>query len=262
MPTLILPTRYTPDSVTLWRAALAVGWSAERLQSWVPPERLRGQECVVYGEPLFAATIVEALGLALLEPPLDWLTTLPSAYLTRQVRFTTLGEARTITERTFIKPADDKCFPAKVYESGAELAAVSAELPESLPVLVSEAVQWEVEYRSFVLHGQVATLSPYLRDGELVQTEEGDWPAPLAERQQAWEYASHLLQNPAIQLPPAVVLDVGRIAGADWAVIEANPTCSAGIYGCNPSLVLAVLQRACVRKGVLTTDDFRWVIKR
>jgi hypothetical protein len=31
MPMLMLPPRYTPDSIALWEAATAAGWDVERL---------------------------------------------------------------------------------------------------------------------------------------------------------------------------------------------------------------------------------------
>lgn len=52
MPTLVLPPRYTPDSIALASAAAEQGWSVERLSSWRPPAWLAGEEVVLYGEPL------------------------------------------------------------------------------------------------------------------------------------------------------------------------------------------------------------------
>lgn len=262
MPILILPTRYTPDTIALWKAALGLGWTAERLQSWQPPQAWKEREPVIYGEPLFAATVAKALGLALLEPPLDWLISLPNDSLNRQVRFMTLGEAKSIAGRAFIKPADDKCFPAQVYDSGTELAATAEGQPDVLPCLVAEPVLWDVEYRCIVLERRVVTLSPYLRGGELVETPEGDWPAPPVEAQEASEFAMAVLGDPAVRLPPAAVMDVGMMAGKGWSVVEANPTWSSGIYGCDATQVLAVLQRACIPQEKLTTDERHWILDR
>ena len=39
-PILILPPRYTPDSIALWKAATAAGWRVERLPDWRVPEWL------------------------------------------------------------------------------------------------------------------------------------------------------------------------------------------------------------------------------
>ena len=39
LPTLVLPARYSSDSIRLWRAEVAAGWDTERLPGWKVPER-------------------------------------------------------------------------------------------------------------------------------------------------------------------------------------------------------------------------------
>lgn len=258
MPTLVLPPRYTPDSIILAKAASAQGWSVERLASWRPPEWLASEEVVLYGEPLFAAVVAEPLGLALLGPPPDWLAHLPEELRLRRVRYTTLGEARSLDHPTFIKPAEDKCFPAQVYQSGAELPKIDL-LAETTPVLSSEPVEWTVEWRCFVRDGRVQTSSPYWRNGELAQAADGSWPAPTHERDEALAFAAQVLGHAQVSLPPAVVLDVGHIRGKGWAVVEANAACGSGIYGCEPASVLRVVERACLYRTRLGEEDRKWV---
>src|SRR5207302_388924 len=85
-------------------------------------------------------------------------------------------EARGMPGPLFVKPAEEKCFPARVYAAGHELPGDDV-LPGSTPVLVSEPVDWELDVRTFALDGQVLTLSPYWREGRLAQAEDGSWPA-------------------------------------------------------------------------------------
>jgi len=122
----------------------------------------------------------------------------------------TLGEARHLPERAFYKPSDDKCFQAKVYDSGAQLpqAGDRGALPPEVPVLVSEIVQWDLEFRSFLLEGKVATLSPYLRRGERVETAEGEFVATDEEFADAEEFATKVASEARATLPPGVVVDV------------------------------------------------------
>jgi hypothetical protein len=40
------------------------------------------------------------------------------------------------------------------------------------------------------------------------------------------------------------VVDVGRVAGRGWAVVEANPAWGSGLYGCDAARVLPVLRGA------------------
>lgn len=259
MPTLVLPPRFTPDTIAVGHAAVAIGWAVERLPSWRVPEWLRGRDVVLYGEPLFAAVVADELGLALLEPPFDWLPMLAAEYRQRQVRFATLEEARQLQQPAFVKPADDKCFVAAVFSSGQQLPGEDV-LPSATPILIAEPVQWEVEFRCFVLERQVATLSPYLRLGELAQSSDGIWSDDRTE--QARVFAQGVVSDNSVDLPPAVVMDVGIINGRGWAVIEANAAWGSGIYGCDPAEVLRVVRRACLRRDQVSTADQRWVVVR
>jgi len=260
MPTLVLPPRYTEDSISLRKAAIEAGWDVERLQGWRAPEWLRHADPVLYGEPLFAAVVADTLDLALLEPPFNWLTTVSGELLKRDVRFMTLAEARR-EGHSFIKPADDKCFAARIYESGSGLPG-SDVLPDATPVLVSEPVRWSVEFRCFVLEDQLVNVSPYLRDGELCRADDGSWPASDEERQQAVEFLCSVLADDSVSLPPTVVVDIGVIPHRGWAILEANAAWGSGIYGCDPAGVLDVVRRACLKREDLSEDDLKWLQER
>ena len=252
MPTLILPPRYTPDSIALWRAAIQLGWDVERLQSWRVPACLGDRDPVVYGEPIFGEAIAQALSLALLEPSPQWLTELPTIYLQRHIHYATLGDARADNQTAFIKPVRDKCFLAKVYQSGDELPAGDI-LPDSTPVLISEPVLWEVEFRFFVRDRTIATSSPYCRYGSLAQSDDESWSASKQESEDARDFCNTVLGDRSISLPDAVVIDVGKIVDKGWAVVEANSAWASGIYGCDPTLVLSVIQRACFQRDRLAS---------
>ncbi|QEH38460.1 hypothetical protein OJF2_70630 [Aquisphaera giovannonii] len=241
MPTLILTPRFTADSQSLWRAAVSLGWGVERLASWRVPESLLAvSEPVLYLEGLFGPTLAEQFGLRLLEPPVDWLPRLPEDFRRRQVSLTTLREARANPEPAFVKPPNDKSFPARTY--------VGDELPdgyeEDSPVLVAEVVAWEKEFRCFVLDRQPRTLSVYLRGGEL-QRDKG-FEASGEELGEAEKFVRTVLSDPRVDLPRTAVLDVGVIAGRGWAVVEQNAAWGAGIYGCDAVSVLEVLRHASV----------------
>lgn len=242
MTTLILPPRYSDDSNTLWRASIALGWNIERLQSWRVPEDFRpSAEVAIYGESLWANFVAEQLGLKLYEPPLDWLAGLPPELLGRKIEFCTLEEARDKPLPAFVKPAGEKSFQARVYRSAAELLPDEGE-QESVPVLVSEIVEWEVEYRCFVLNGHVETISSYWRGDTSTRDEEGFYPAPPDELEAAHEFAARVMKASTRGFGDmGVVVDVGRIRDFGWAVIEANPAYGAGLYGCDPQKVLNVI---------------------
>jgi hypothetical protein len=69
---------------------------------------------------------------------------------------------------------------------------------------------------------------------------------------------TQLLADSRVGLPPACVVDVGRIAGRGWAVIEANSVWGAGIYGCDPVAVLEALSLAVMPRAELTPEDAAW----
>ncbi len=242
MPTLILTPRFTEDSQALWRTAGQLGWRVERLVTWRVPDDLRSvSEPVLYLESLFGPTLAEQFGLRLLEPAIDWLPRLPEQFRKRRVSLMKLREARALTEPAFMKPPNDKSFPARVY-TGADLPSG---YDEDSPILVAEVVRWEVEFRCFVLDRRPETLSIYLRSGEL-QRDEG-FAATPAELAEAERFVSDVLADPSVDLPRAAVLDVGIIADRGWAVVEQNSAWGSGIYGCDPEKVLKVLQHAAVR---------------
>ena len=239
MPTLILGPRHTEDGQRLWRAAGEAGWRVERLASWRIPDDLRGvPEPVVYAEALFAPTLAAELGLTLAEPPTDWLVTLPEEYRKRVVTLTTVGDARADPEPRFVKPPNDKSFPAAV-RTGPEIPDW---VPAGDPVLVQEVVAWEVEYRCFVLDRRVTTFSVYLRDGVL-QKDAGFASSP-AEDAELMDFAGRLLADDRVSFPRAVVLDCGVVRGRGWAAVELNAAWGSGVYGCDPAAVLEVLRHA------------------
>jgi hypothetical protein len=152
MPTLILPPRYTEASQALWKAAGSIGWTVERLTSWRVPDHLRElPDPVFYGEALFGPSLAEQLGLQLLNPPEDWLVRLAMPYKLRQISLTTLGRAKQNAQAAFVKPSNDKSFPAGVY-TGPELPS---EYADEMSVLVSEVVTWEREFRCFILEREL-----------------------------------------------------------------------------------------------------------
>ena len=258
MPTLVLSHRYSPDSNALFAAALAAGWDVERLRSFRCPEGLASRDPVFYGETILADAIAGDLGIMLLEPTDSFLPRLPQHHRRREVRLTTLADALTIRESAFVKPTDEKCFPARVYADGTAIQPDPV-LPPDLPVLVSEPVVFEVEFRFFVLERQVAALSPYIRGGEIARNAAGDWEAEPAEVEAATASILAMLGDTEVDLPPAVVVDVGRMSGRGWGVVEANAAWASGLCGCDPARVLPVLRRAAVARSMMSEADSRWV---
>ena len=116
MPTLIVPDRRNTDIQALRDAALRLGWEAETLPYRLP-EHFAPKEPVLYGDALFCDLMAAQLGVCLIEPSDDFLVRLPDAWRQREVQLTTLAEAQLWKNGpVFIKPANDKSFPAAVYD--------------------------------------------------------------------------------------------------------------------------------------------------
>ncbi len=241
MTTLLLSSRHTEDNQALWRAAVQRGWTVERVHG-IGVREIEDEEIVLYVEGLFAPTIANSLGMRLLDLDEDWLVRLPHEYRKRNVSITTLGEARRLTIPAFVKPPNEKLFPAKVHATGESLPVG---YDDDMKVLVAEPVEWEVEFRCFVLEGAVRTLSPYLRSSRLAKLD--GYSATDEELASARQSAEKVLADPRVVTPRALVLDVGQIVGKGWAVVEANGAWGSGIYGCEPDEVLEVVRHAVER---------------
>ncbi|MBT2489378.1 ATP-grasp domain-containing protein [Streptomyces sp. ISL-96] len=208
-----------------------------------------------YGGPVFAAGVADELGVALLEPADEWLSTLPREFTGREITLATLGAARHLPHPAFIKPPSDKSFPADVYADGSALPT-GPELSPDLPVQISEVVSWAAEFRLYILDGEVRAGSQYATFGRLDA-------APLeghCHQDAVLEFADHLLATCARTLPSAVVVDVGLLGGAPqaWAVVEANMAWFSSCYAADPDRALDVVLRAAAPRSELAERDRRF----
>lgn len=255
MTTLVLSPRYSEDSIALRKAAEKAGWKTIRLESWRIPAHLDLPNSVLYGEPYFCLAIAEQLSLTLLGPAIEWLPSIPEEYRLRDVQLRRLVEVRSLSEPRFVKPAGDKSFPPQVYQDGVRGDAAD-QLADETPVLMADPVKWKSEYRAFVLDREVRTVACYVRGGKITRKKkEQSWPAEGPDCEQAREFLRHFLADKRVQLPRAVVVDVGEISRRGWAVVEANEAWGSGIYGCDPARVLEVIERSTVAAaGSLESD--------
>lgn len=182
-PALLAPVPRTSTAVLLAKVA---AWRGLDVVA-VPPERGE-RDLHWYGGPLAAARVTGRLGVGLLEPHDDWLSTLPYELTRRRIELTTLAEAWQLQAPAFVKPPSDKSVPAAVYADGTRLPKDGDRIGPETPVLVSEVVEFAAEYRLFVLDGQVRTGSRYAVHGRLD-------PAPLDPA--ARDFAGELLRQSA-----------------------------------------------------------------
>lgn len=232
-PTLILCPAYNHNNQTLWQAAINRGWDVERLLTYRVPDTMKDiADPVLYIQALFAPTIAKDFGIELKEPPNDWMAKLPVEFSKRKIVLTTMAEARQMGTG-FYKPPNDKSFKAFV--------GTGLNLPDGTddePVLVSNPVTWDQEFRCFLLDGKIQTLSRYYSKGTLCFN-----PITDHERVRIETFVSDVVA--ATKLPKSVVMDVGTIDG-EWAVVELNAAWGSGIYECNPHAVLDCIHVCCM----------------
>lgn len=234
------------EILALQSAARSKGWDVFQAPSgWRLEKELTnsGVKGVPYGSQTFCEIIAQQMNWTLKANSFDWLAKLPKEHVSRQIDFMTLAEAKKLTQKKFIKPADDKCFDAKVYEPG-EFDPPSV-IPEDYPTLVSDIVTFDLEYRCFATSKEVKTWSNYLFFGETDNPKLYHMtPAELDLPNYFVCDVLYDLRNKDIQTFPSVI-DIGRIPGKGWAVIETNQAWASGLYGCDPVQALEIMSLAC-----------------
>jgi hypothetical protein len=195
---------------------------------------------VPYGSQIFCEVIAQQLNLKLKLNSFDWLAKIPYDYVARKIKYMTLAEAIELnkTERKFIKPADDKCFDAKVYEPN-EFKPHEL-IDRNYPTLVSDPVKFVSEYRFFVKDQKILTGSCYLWNGEINE------PKNYYNRYfEMLQYACWCIK----QIPSeSAVIDFGFLDDTDeMVIIESNPAWASGIYGCDLEAVLEVFKDSVIR---------------
>ncbi len=236
------------EILALQVAARELGWDVLSAPGgWRLDEELtkQGLKGVPYGSQTFCEVIAQQMGWALKANSFDWLSKVNPYYLKRKVEFMTLGEAKKIQETKFIKPADDKVFEAKVYAPGTLVTHDS--IPNDTPTLVSDVVEFDLEYRTFVDGKKVRTWSNYICHEHLADPKYWDM-VPYGERF-PHDLVNDLLHDldfhdMGIIAAPSVI-DVGRIKGKGLAIIETNQAWASGLYGCDPLQALQVMELSC-----------------
>ncbi len=219
--TLILSPRFSTDSNDLWGATNRhPHWTNHRAINFTKPTTERDGWCT-YGELTFCDIMAERCGLGLLDPPDDFLVQLPPSYLQRDIYCVKAGHIAKMhfDKKYFVKPANDKVFQRGIYVESYDVPLRYVD--DECPCIVSSVVDFEVEVRLYCLDSYIETFSDYLMVSDL---------DPDQELEDAINFGQEALDQFGHLLPSAVVLDVGRISGGGWAVIEANQAYASGIY--------------------------------
>lgn len=244
-PKLILSPRYTDDGNVIAKCALEEDFEILRPSSYRIDTTLKHftpRSTVVYAGSLFAEYVAQQLGLKLVSPSFDFLPSLSPELLKRSVSKVSLKDIKESPGtygNLFIKPVDEKTFPAKVYSSALDIPGLEYLDPCDY-ALVSDVVEWSSEIRLFVLEGKPITGSFYSVSGMPVFTNLNA---------EVWKDIDYLFSFLREQVPyedlRATVIDVGYITGKGLAVIESNPAWASGLYACDPFKAFQVIKESC-----------------
>lgn len=224
----------------IWKAAIRNNWTTSRinLASRNNIEIPTDANLVrYYGNTLQGHLIEDKLPIKFSPINLEVLAKTPltkrDVYL---VRAEELEESRShlMGSSFFIKPAQNKWFPAKVYgpnefpkraQGGAGLASDF--------IYVQEPVNMINEVRCFCLNGKILTASYYRIGHEYCPLGIDDVDRP--------EILDKMVEELAPHYPPGVVLDFAYTSKKEWCFIEPNEAWASGLYGCNPEKCLEVI---------------------
>lgn len=131
----------------------------------------------------------------------------------------------------FVKPAQNKWFPAKIYASSSEIPTDCSLCTDD--VYIQDVVDIVNEVRCFCLDGKILTASLY-------KVSRAFCPIPY-ESDVRDQVIDKMVEEIAPHYPAGVVLDFGYTSDGKWIFIEPNEAWASGIYTCDPSKCLDVI---------------------
>jgi len=237
---LITTPNFTGDVVVIANAAEALGWSVHRAtRGWRIPDWLKDQEGAVYGEQIFCEVVAAQMNWTLAQNDKAWLANLDREHTGRQILFTNVRLARTMQSPKFISPADYRSFAGAIYKSGRYLPP--SVVIDDEPVLVSDVVNFDSEYRTFIKDRSVVAASCYVYNGRPAEKANWYYNTPLVIR-----YVNNLLSDEKIECVPGSVIDVGMFANGKMAVVKTKPAWKSAIHGCDYAAALDVIKDSVI----------------
>ena len=211
-----------------------------------------------------AARLVHAgIPLELAITPPGWLASLDRDLTGREVFACPAAAAASLAgtqlpSRAFVKPSNAKLDQleggwsddvATTLRHAIERGMAPTTIVEVCPDRLSLTAEW----RTFVIDGQVGTISPYRIGPDTWEPSfDSRTDIPTAAALEFAALSAKALYEQG-RTPQAYVLDVGLTTAGSWLVIEANAAWSSGTYGCD----LRWAADAAVRAS-LGPVDRRW----
>lgn len=188
---------------------------------------------VYYGDILHGRIISEKTSIRF--HPIDLKVLTETKLAKRKIELIKAGLLSVIEKDTFIKPAQEKWFTAKVYHPNEwpNRLQGGATLISDL-IYAQEPVDMINEVRCFCLNGKILTASYYKLNHEYCPLGMDDVDRP--------EILDKMVEELAPFYPPGVVLDFAYTSKKEWCFIEPNEAWASGLYGCDPKKCLEVIE--------------------
>jgi hypothetical protein len=227
---LLLHYRADCNTNDIWRAAVRAGWSTDRVHDHFDIDWSKFASVRYYGNTMHGGRIAPNLPVSF--DPLDLTVLAKTCWAKRRIELVEMGKL-IHSEQKFIKPAQEKWFPAKVYEVGEFPPENTGGLMTDL-IYAQTPLRMVNEVRCFCLDGKVHTASYYRISQEYC-------PLGLDEVDRTKEI-DEMVEKLAPSYPRGVVLDFAYTERGDWCFIEPNEAWASGIYGCDPTKCLDVIE--------------------
>lgn len=238
---LLLHFRADCNTNDIWKAAITNGWSTDRVHDHDAGARAKGEGLVrYYGNTLHGSRIESQLPFTFL--PLDLKVLAETPLTKRLIYLMKLSERGTFRGDCFIKPAQEKWFPARVYKADESITSGEEGNTGSVPddlIYVQSPVNMINEVRCFVLDGKIHTASYYRISGEY---------HPINFDEGRPDVIDEMVAQLAPSYPRGVVLDFAYTDKREWCFLEPNEAWAAGIYACDPTRCLEVIEASQVNK--------------
>ncbi len=251
MKTLVLSQRVSFDSIEIEQAAQETGYKTIRITGDNQNQWSDEIDLVAYCEGFMAEYISQNSNLVLLRPLDEALPNAPLEITQRKIELLKASELDNITLPAFIKPSDQKFFKAGIYHNLADMARYISDYSDDA-VLVSEIVSFVDEYRFFCLNGIIVASSAYMFNNKFV----GNSVPPFEVPNDIMQFAQEILKICADDIPPACVVDVGKLDSGNLALVEFNPAWASGIYNSKSSEALKCIENSCVNRNLMP-DELR-----
>ncbi len=258
-PTLVVTQPFSLMAIGIMHFAKAARWNVIPNVGLMLPADVREGEIAIYGDWRQVCAIAERNWLSLIAPHSRWLSELPPEFLGRKIEVVTWQQAKNIAEPKFFQSLDEQSEVTGVFDNGGGLPH-REDIADDAAMLMSTPVDFEYEFRCFVVDGAVVAISPYNHQGKSCQVR-GAWKAPEPLHEEAADFCSTLLADSRVDAPRAFVVDVGLMTGVGWVVVAARPTWCSDPYGCPPPGVLEGLKHSCTSRRNVQLSEQRWVVQ-